>query len=83
MPLITVTYSSPQPTPSTKADIAAAVSELQQANQQDPFVLVLLAQAYEKAGDAAKAHETYEKVLASNAHNVNNAFARAMARKKI
>ncbi|HEY2904739.1 MAG TPA: tetratricopeptide repeat protein [Vicinamibacterales bacterium] len=62
---------------------AAAVSELQQANQQDPFVLVLLAQAYEKSGDAAKAHDTYEKVIASNAHNVNNAFARAMARKKI
>ncbi len=61
----------------------AAISELQQANQQDPFVLVLLAQAYEKSGDAAKAHETYEKVLASNAHNVNNAFARATARKKI
>jgi tetratricopeptide (TPR) repeat protein len=62
---------------------AAAVSELQQANQQDPFVLVLLAQAYEKSGEAAKAHETYEKVMASNAHNVNNAFARAIARKKI
>jgi tetratricopeptide (TPR) repeat protein len=62
---------------------AAAISELQHANQQDPFVLVLLAQAYEKSGDAAKAHETYEKVLASNAHNVNNAFARATARKKI
>jgi tetratricopeptide (TPR) repeat protein len=62
---------------------AAAISELQQANQQDPFVLVLLAQAYEKSGDAARAHETYEKVLASNAHNVNNAFARAIARKKV
>jgi len=62
---------------------AGAVSELQQANQQDPFVLVLLAQAYEKSGDAARAHETYEKVLASNAHNVNNAFARAIARKKV
>jgi tetratricopeptide (TPR) repeat protein len=64
-------------------DYANAVAELQQANQQDPFVLVLLAQAYEKSGEAAKASETYEKVLASNAHNVNNAFARATAKKKI
>ncbi len=45
-------------------------------------MLVLLAEAYEKSGDGAKARETYEKVLASNAHNVNNAFARAIARKK-
>jgi tetratricopeptide (TPR) repeat protein len=64
-------------------DYANAVAELQQTNQQDPFVLVLLAQAYEKSGEAAKASETYEKVLASNAHNVNNAFARATAKKKI
>jgi tetratricopeptide (TPR) repeat protein len=62
---------------------SAAVGELQQANQQDPFVQLLLAEAYEKSGDAAKAHAAYEKVMASNAHNVNNAFARAIAKKKI
>jgi tetratricopeptide (TPR) repeat protein len=64
-------------------DYPAAIAALTQANQQDPFVLVLLAQAYEGSGNASQARETYEKVLASNAHNVNNAFARAIARKKI
>lgn len=64
-------------------DAAGAIVELQGASQQDPFVLVLLAQAFEKAGQAGQARETYQKVLASNAHNVNNAFARAMAKKKL
>jgi tetratricopeptide (TPR) repeat protein len=60
-----------------------AIASLQQASQQDPFVLLLLAQAYEKSGDAPKARDAYERVLKSNAHNVNNAFARATAKKKI
>jgi tetratricopeptide (TPR) repeat protein len=63
-------------------DYAGAVAELKQADQKDPFVLFLLAQAYEKSGDAARARETYEQVLASNAHSLNNAFARSVARKK-
>ncbi len=46
-------------------------------------MLFLLAQAYEKSGDAAKARETYEQVLASNAHSLNNAFARRVARSKL
>jgi tetratricopeptide (TPR) repeat protein len=64
-------------------DYSAAVAELRQADQKDPFVLFLLAQAYEKSGDAAKAHEMYEQVLASNAHSLNNAFARRIARTKV
>lgn len=64
-------------------DYPGAIANLQQANQQDPFILLLLAQAYEKSGDAARARASYEKVLASNAHNVNNAFARAAARRKL
>jgi hypothetical protein len=43
----------------------------------------LLAQAYEKSGDQAHAMEFYRKVLASNAHNPTNAFARPLARKKV
>lgn len=61
----------------------AAIASLQQANQQDPFILVLLAQAYEKSGQGANAQATYRKVLASNAHNINNAFARAIARARL
>jgi tetratricopeptide (TPR) repeat protein len=64
-------------------DYAGAVAELKEANQEDPFVLFLLAQAYEKSGDAAKARETYQQVLASNAHSLNNAFARSVARSKV
>jgi len=64
-------------------DYAGAIAELQKADQKDPFVLFLLAQAYEKSGDAGKARETYELVLASNAHSLNNAFARRAARAKV
>lgn len=64
-------------------DYAGAIAALREADQKDPFVLFLLAQAYEKSGDAGKAHETYELVLASNAHSLNNAFARRVARSKL
>jgi len=64
-------------------DYQGAIAELQKADQKDPFILVLLAQAYEKSGDRAKARERYAEVLASNAHSLNNAFARPVARKKV
>jgi tetratricopeptide (TPR) repeat protein len=60
-----------------------AVANLQQANQQDPFILSLLAQAYEKLHNASAAQETWVKVMASNAHSINNAFARGTARKRL
>jgi len=68
-------------------DYKNALAELQKANQQfdgkDPFMLVLLAQTYEKSGDKAQAIEYYKKVLTSNAHNPPNAFARPLAEKKL
>jgi tetratricopeptide (TPR) repeat protein len=64
-------------------DYKAAISDLGRADQRDPFILSLLAQAYEKSGDQAHAMEFYRKVLASNAHNPTNAFARPLARKKV
>jgi tetratricopeptide (TPR) repeat protein len=64
-------------------DYPGAIAELQKADQTDPFILVLLAQAYEKSHDAANARECYTKVLASNAHSLNNAFARPLAKKKV
>jgi tetratricopeptide (TPR) repeat protein len=60
-----------------------AIAELSKGNQNDPFILSLLAQAYEKQGDKAKAEEFYRKVLASNAHNPTNAFARPLAKEKL
>jgi tetratricopeptide (TPR) repeat protein len=64
-------------------DYAAAMTELQKADQEDPFILLLLAQASEKLGRGAAARDYYGKVLASTSHAVNNAFARPIARQKI
>jgi len=64
-------------------DYRRAIVELQQADQEDPFILLLLAQACEHAGDSARAREFYQKVLSSNSHAVNNAFARPIARRKL
>jgi hypothetical protein len=62
---------------------AKAIQELQQANLEDPFVASLLARAYEGAGQAEKAREQWEAVRKSTAHNIQNAFARPMALKKL
>jgi tetratricopeptide (TPR) repeat protein len=64
-------------------DYQSAIAELQKADQKDPFILLLTAQACEKSGDAARAREYYTQVLASNAHSLNNAFARPVARRKL
>jgi tetratricopeptide (TPR) repeat protein len=64
-------------------DYKTAIADLQQADQRDPFILSLLAQAYEKSGDQTRATDYYRKVLASNAHNPTNAFARPLAKKKL
>jgi tetratricopeptide (TPR) repeat protein len=64
-------------------DYKKALAELPQADQQDPFILVLIAEAYEHIGAAAQAREYYPKVLGSSSHAVNNAFARPVAREKL
>ena len=60
-----------------------AVTELLKADQRDPFVLGLLAQAYDKQGDVMNARQCYTRVLQSNAHNLQNAFARPVARRRL
>lgn len=65
------------------SDFKRAVDELQHADQEDPFVLMLIAKAYEQLDDMVRAREYYRKVLASNSHAVNNALARPVARRKI
>ncbi len=64
-------------------DYKTAIADLQKADQHDPFILVLLGQAFEKSGDAAQARNYYSKVLQINIHNPTNAFARPLARKKL
>jgi Flp pilus assembly protein TadD len=63
-------------------DYQTARTELERANQDDPFILALLAQTYEKLGDEAHAAEYYRKVLSSTAHNPANAYARPLALRK-
>lgn len=64
-------------------DTKAAIADLQQANQRDPFILVLLGEAYDKSGDKEQAQTYYRKVLQSNIHNPTNAFARPVAKEKV
>lgn len=64
-------------------DYKAAIEHLQQGDQQDPFILGLIAQAYEKQNERAKAREYYEKVLKLPSHTINTAFSWPQARKAL
>ncbi len=64
-------------------DYPAAINDLEKANQKDPFILVLMAQAYEKWGDQKNAMDYYRKVLQIYSHNPTGAFARPLAEKKV
>lgn len=62
-------------------DYRLAIAELTKADQEDPFILGLLAQAHQRLGQKTEAAEYYRKVMASPAHNINSAFSRPLARK--
>ena len=62
-------------------DYPKAIAQLLEADERDVFILGLLAQAYDKTGDAAKARELFTKVMASPSHSINAAYARPLARK--
>jgi tetratricopeptide (TPR) repeat protein len=64
-------------------DYRAAIAQLTQADQRDPFILAMLAQAHEKLGDAAKATDYWRAVMAIPAHTLPGAFSRPLARKKV
>jgi tetratricopeptide (TPR) repeat protein len=64
-------------------DAAAAVEQLEQANPDDPFHTLLLARAYEKAGRATDAKKAYERVVASQANNLERALAFPEAKSKL
>jgi tetratricopeptide (TPR) repeat protein len=60
-----------------------AISELQQANQQNPQDLYRLCQAYQGKGDTAKAKESCTKAASFNSlPQLNYAFIRAKAKKE-
>jgi tetratricopeptide (TPR) repeat protein len=64
-------------------DHKTALAELLKGNQNDPFVLSLIAQSHEALGDKAAAMDVYKKVMTFTSHNPTNAFARPLARKKL
>ena len=45
-------------------DYKGAIDELQKGDLQDPFVLGLIAQSYQRLGDKARAEEYFRKVMA-------------------
>ena len=56
-----------------------AIAELSKADQDDPFILSLLAQSLEQKNDQTKARELFTKILASPDHTLQAAFARRIA----
>jgi tetratricopeptide (TPR) repeat protein len=64
-------------------DYAKAIELLQAADPEDPFVLSLLARALDGAGQRARADETWQAVLESNGHSLQNAFARPLAMQRV
>lgn len=64
-------------------DYNAALTEFQQANQEDAFIQALIAQTYEKLGQKDKAMEFYRKAAQVTSHNPPGAYARPLARKKL
>jgi tetratricopeptide (TPR) repeat protein len=65
------------------SDYKTAIADLGQADQQDPFILCLLAMAYERSSDPSAATPYYHKILDLKAHNPNMAYARPIARRKL
>jgi tetratricopeptide (TPR) repeat protein len=64
-------------------DPKTALAELQKANQNDPFIQCLMAEAYEKLGDKEKAAEFYQKASTTIAHNPAGAYAHRATKGKV
>ncbi len=60
-----------------------ALADLEQANQNDPFIQCLIGMTQEKLGNPEKAKEAYQKAGQTRAHNPPAAFAKPFARKKL
>ena len=64
-------------------DTAAAIEQLEQADPNDPFHRLLLARAYERAGQEADARKAYEEVAAATTNNMERALSYPEAKKKL
>jgi len=64
-------------------DYKAALEELKQANQNDPFIQCMMGQTYEKLGERDKAMGCYRKASTASSHNPAAAYAVPFAEKKL
>jgi len=64
-------------------DPAAAIAELTQIEQRDPFQELLLARAYEKSGARADAQKAYRAVVDSRPNSIERALAYPEAKRKL
>lgn len=64
-------------------DGSAALEHLKQADPNDPFQTLLLARAYEKAGNKAEARKAYQRVLDSQQAGLERALAYPEARRRV
>lgn len=60
-----------------------AIAELTKADQEDPFILSLLAQAYEGQKDQERARELYKQILEIPGHSLQVAFSRPLAERRL
>jgi tetratricopeptide (TPR) repeat protein len=65
------------------ADYKVALEDLQQANQNDPFIQCMIGQTYEKLGNKDKALEYYRKAANATSHNPAAAYAVRFAKRKL
>mgnify|MGYP006283852075 CR=1 FL=1 len=64
-------------------DYQKAIAEMEGGNQNDPFVLALIAQSYDKLGNKQKSGEYWQKSLSITIHNPTGAYARPLAKKAL
>lgn len=66
-----------------KGDYPAAIEHLKQADAEDPFHQLLLARAYDKAGDRENARKAYEAVVGSTQNGLDRALAYREAKARL
>ena len=66
-----------------RGDYRGAADALASADQKDPAVMLLQAEAEEQLGRAADATASYRRVVQSSAHSLTSAFARPVAVRKL
>lgn len=64
-------------------DYKSALDEFLKANQNDPFIVCMTGQTYEKLGEKDQANESYRKAASAIIHNPPAAYAVPFSKKKL